>query len=308
MKMRLTGKIAILCLFMALSTNAQSSTSPLPSTAKIEGDVDHALDTITPDKNSALNTQWKEQKEAADNTLTITLYRPSYILPFYYTANPYYSIYQNNTPNDQRIKRPEFKSQLSFFVPVIQNLFHDPNKTINIAYTQLNYWQVYASSQYFRETNYEPEIFFANHFHPNWLFRLSLDHQSNGRGGTLERSWNRVIESLQLSGDNWLIGINVWQLIFQANSSNIHNPDIVHYLGHENVLFTYKLKDVRASMQLQNLESALQRGSITLTLSYPITKHFYLYGQLFSGYGQSLIEYDHHTKAGGIGIAFNDWI
>ncbi len=113
---------------------------------------------------------------------------------------------------------------------------------------------------------------------------------------------------LQLSGDNWLIGLNVWQLIFQADSSDLHNPDIAHYLGYENVLFTYKWHDVRASLQLQNLESALKRGSITFTLSYPVTKHLSLYGQLFSGYGQSLIEYNHHTKAGGVGIAFNDWI
>ena len=51
----------------------------------------------------------------------------------------------------------EFKAQLSMMVPIIPRLFHNPNASIDIAYTQLNYWQVYAKSQYFRETNYEPE-------------------------------------------------------------------------------------------------------------------------------------------------------
>jgi phospholipase A1 len=68
------------------------------------------------------------------------------------------------------------------------------------------------------------------------------------------------------------------------------------------------VKDVRASIQLQNLESGLHRGSITGTLSYPLTKHFSIYAQYFNGYGQSLIEYNHATQGIGIGIAFNDWI
>ncbi len=117
-----------------------------------------------------------------------------------------------------------------------------------------------------------------------------------------------MIETLQLSGENWLIGVNVWQLIFKGQSSDLHNKDIAYYLGHESVLFSYKIKEVRASLQLQNLESALRRGSVTATLSYPVSKHFSLYGEYFNGYGQSLIEYNHSTQAVGIGIAFNDWI
>lgn len=312
MSHKLTALICMNLLILSVTPVAAiaaiTATKPASTVSEIESDVNKALDKITPAKNSVLNKKWKEESIATNNTLTIALFEPTYILPVYYTANPYYSVYQNNTPDQQRIERGEFKSQLSFYVPVIRNLFYDPNKSLNISYTQLNYWQVYASSQYFRETNYMPQLFFENHFHSNWLFRLAINHQSNGRGGNLERSWNRLIETLELSGDNWLISLNVWQLIFQGGSSDVHNPDIAHYLGYENILFTRIFYKVRASLQLQNLESALQRGSMTFTLSYPITKHFSLYGQLFSGYGQSLIEYDHHTRAAGIGIAFNDWI
>ena len=283
------------------------STNTVLNADKVKTEVNNALNVITPAQNSALNAKWEEAR-AANNTLTITLYRPTYILPYYYTDNPYYSVYANNTPDQQHLMRNEFKSQLSFYVPVIQNLFYDKRKSLNIAYTQLNFWQVYASSQYFRETNYEPEIFIEDHFHPNWLFRVGLNHQSNGRGGALERSWNRVIETLQLSGENWLIGVNVWQVIFKGQSSDLHNKDITYYLGHESVLFSYKIKDVRASLQLQNLESALHRGSVTATLSYPVSKHFSVYGEYFNGYGQSLIEYNHATQGVGVGIAFNDWI
>ncbi len=171
MKRRLRLKLPVFTTLMLAATLALSATTTPASTNsnEIEQEVNKALDTITPAQHSALDNKWKEQSMAANNTLTITLYRPTYVLPYYYTANPYYSIYQNNTPNDQRIKSSEFKAQLSFFVPVMTSIFNDPNKTLNIAYTQLNYWQFYTSSQYFRETNYEPEVFLAYHFHPNWL-------------------------------------------------------------------------------------------------------------------------------------------
>ena len=68
-------------------------------------------------------------------------------------------------------------------------MFHSP-VSLNVAYTQLSYWQVYAKSQFFRETNYEPAIFLSDNFSKiGWV--MSVLHQSNGRGGKLERSWNR---------------------------------------------------------------------------------------------------------------------
>ena len=266
------------------------------------------LDKITPSKDSALHRKLQKENKIRKNPLSIMLYRPTYILPFYYTVHPDYKVYENNTPNEQRIMREEFKSQLSFSVPIMYNFLFNKHQTLKIAYTQLNFWQVYASSQYFRETNYEPEIFLENNFHRNWLFRAGINHQSNGRGGLLERSWNRVIESVEFSGENWLVLINGWQLVFQGESSNLHNPDIAHYLGYENIVLSSEFKKLKASVQLENLESGLHRGSVMLTLSYPITDRVSLYAQGFSGYGQSLIEYNHYTSAAGLGIAFNDWI
>jgi phospholipase A1 len=260
---------------------------------------------------SVLEDKFQKKQEASKNPLSIILYRPTYILPYYYTGSPYTRIYatpQGQPPDNQKLMRNEFKAQLSLVVPVIPQLFHNPNMSFNLAYTQLNYWQIYASSQYFRETNYEPEVFIENHFHPNALFRMGLDHQSNGRGGQLERSWNRAISSVQVSGDNWLVGLRVWALIFQNNSSNLHNPDIAYYLGYENLLFSYKFHQARMSLELQNIESGLHRGNVMVTISYPVLKHLSLYAQYFNGYGQSLIEYNHRTQSAGVGITFNDWI
>jgi len=274
----------------------------------ISNDMNKKLNTITPDKQSALETKLEKRDEASDNPFGLALFRPNYILPFYYTASPDYAVYQGVTPNNQKIMHSELKAQISLLVPVFHHLFYNPDASLNIAYSQLSYWQVYASSQFFRETDYEPEIFVQNHFHQNWLLRYGLDHQSNGLGGTQERSWNRAIVGVECSGENWLFAVKAWDLIFKANSSDLHNPNIAHYLGYENLSFAYKYHKATLTMQLQNLESGLRRGFVQLTASYPLSKHFLAYTQFFSGDGQSLIEYNHRTNAAGIGLAFNDVI
>jgi phospholipase A1 len=270
--------------------------------------VDAWLKELSPKEKSVLEKKMKEQQAADNNPIALTLYRPTYIQPFYYTGQPYYAIYQGNTPNNQNLMHNEFKAQLSLMTPIITNLFRLSNTNLDLAYTQVNFWQVYAESQYFRETNYEPEIFIENHFRGHWLWRLGFDHQSNGRGGVYERSWNRGVFNVQYGGSNWLLGVKTWALLFAGQTSDLHNPDILHYLGHENILFSHKVYDLTASLQVQNIESGLHRGFVAASLSYPLSKRFSLYTEYFNGYGQSLIEYNHRTQSGSIGFAFNDWI
>lgn len=254
-----------------------------------------------------------EHKKNEQNTTSkypgiVNLYRPNYVLPYYSTGHPYYSIYHNITPNSQTVMNDELKAQLSFLVPLARHLLKEKPLSLNFAYTQLMYWQVYAKSQYFRETNYEPEFFIENYFNPYIVGQIGIDHQSNGRGGELERSWNRGFLQFQFSGTDWLAHIRAWTLVDKADSSNLHNPEIAWYLGYENILFSYNLAGIKASIEVQNIESGLSRGFIQCSLSYPVLKSLSIYGQFFNGYGQSMIEYNHKTTSAGIGIALNDWM
>ena len=135
-------------------------------------------------------------------------------------------------------------------------------------------------------------------------------HQSNGRGGTSERSWNRAFANFLFYGDNWMVSIKPWMLIFKSSSSDLHNGDISHYLGHGRLLAAFKLGD-RFSVSLEsrnNLESGFSRGMEEIELSYRLYKHFSLFAQGFSGYGQTLLSYDHYTNALGVGVSFNEWV
>jgi phospholipase A1 len=247
-----------------------------------------------------------------DHPAWISLYEPTYLFPFYYTETPYDSVYANNTPNQQRIKKIEVNFQVSFKVPV----WHmTPDTQLDMAYTQVSFWQAYNSSPFFRETNYQPELFIQNKLDvpvvDGWRFKyinVGAAHQSNGRGGNLERSWNRVYLNGIFANDNWMISLEPWYA-FHDSSMTAHNPDISNYLGYGRELITYKFKGQELSLQARNVfESVFRRGAVQLDWSFPLTSHLKGYVQWFSGYGQSLIEYNHYTNSAGIGIALNDWV
>ncbi len=61
-------------------------------------------------------------------------------------------------------------------------------------------------------------------------------------------------------------------------------------------------------MTRNNLESGFSRGAVELGWSFPLFKYPYLKGylQYFSGYGESLIDYDRYVNTIGVGLVFTD--
>lgn len=237
----------------------------------------------------------------------IALDRPTYILPFYYTGSPDYAIY-NAIGDNKPLDKVEFKAQLSLYLPLVKNLFYNKNISINIAYTQLLYWQLYMNSPYFRETNYEPEISLKFRIIRNMFGQLTFNHQSNGRGGEFERSWNRIIGTFEYSTANLFLQLNGWFLVFTQHTSNVNNPHIAYYLGYDKIILSYRLwQRLVLSVEANNIESLYTRGYYIVTASYPITQKVGAYIQYFGGYGQSLIEYQHQTQSFGVGVTLNDW-
>lgn len=290
-----------LCYGLLLGLARADEALPVP--------VDNTLSTITTDIPSAYEKKVNEQQEVAKNPLGIVLYKPTYILPYYYTQSPDFSAYENNTPDDQLVQRSEFKGQFSFMLPVVTDIFNQSDTDFNVAYTQLSYWQAYAASQYFRETDYEPEAFLSWHPRVNWVAQLGAVHQSNGMGGENERSWNRAYTNIIFSRENWYVSVEPWLMIFKSESSSLHNPDIQTYMGDGQIQVAYKIGEGEISVMSRNeLESGFSRGAEEIDYSHHLYQHFSAYLQFFSGYGQSLIEYNHYTNAVGIGIALNDWL
>lgn len=252
----------------------------------------------------------KKEKKIPPDYFAIAFYKPNYILPFYYTGSPYNSVYQNSSFSNRRIKNAELKFQLSLKMPVWKNI-RNSSSSLFFAYTQLSYWQLYNGSPFFRESNYEPEFFLANEI--NWpLFRdwevnfinAGLVHQSNGYGNALQRGWDRFYLEAITSNDNWMVSLKPWYVL----STSHNNDDITHYLGHGSIIVAYKYNRHVFSLQAHNVIENIGRASAGVTWSFPVTSYIKGYVQVFSGYGQSLVEYNHRTNSVGVGIAFNDWV
>ncbi len=244
----------------------------------------------------------------------ISPYESTYVLPAYYTFSPDNAVYGNTLPEGQSLNKLEIKSQLSFKVALVSLGLA---KSVYIAYTQLSYWQLYRHSAFFRETNYKPELLIAPDNRWNlgagWAlgFRASpFVHQSNGRGGDTERSWNRtsadmLFERLDASGDGWAADLRPW-FVWRDSVYLRYNPDLARYLGYLRTSASYRHDPWELSVVLQNqFESGFRRGSVEATVSHDLGSNWSLYAQYFNGYGQSLIEYNHVSNALGIGFALH---
>lgn len=318
MKKIIITLITLNMLFFAISAQQENLAPTIHSNIKslekqnetLSKRLENLLKTLSPNERTALANRAKEQEAVADNPTSLLLYKPTYILPFYYTGSTDAQPFNDNggTPDHQKLQNAEFKFQLSVQLPLIRHFLSDKN-TIRAGYTQDSFWQVYTESPYFRETNYQPEIFFLRTENKNLAWKISIDHQSNGRGGKLERSWNRVYGEVSLSGPKWIANFTAWHLIFRKESADLHNPNITDYMGNGDIQISYKTGNhVLSFMTRNNLQSSFSRGAEELTYSYPMTPHLRGYAYAFSGYGQSLIEYDHYTNSFGLGIDVSDWI
>lgn len=251
------------------------------------------------------------EAQADTNPYAITLYQPTYFMPFSYTSS-FSDAAQAHTPENESLDNIEAKFQFSVKVSALKNIFHYKN-SLNLAYTQLSFWQVYNDSAFFRETNYQPEVFFENILDWNLLggwsfhtFNVGFIHDSNGRGGDLERSWNRVYVETIFARQNWMVSIRPWYVIQGESLDN--NPDIAKFLGYERVVVAYKFYNQVVSLESYNLEHLGSKASVQLTWSFPLIKQIRGYVQGFSGYGQSLIDYNHYANSVSVGIALNDWL
>lgn len=275
---------------------------------------------ITPAKKTSFETSVVEQRANDEqgpraNPFTVDFYKPNYIIPYYYTGSPYNSIYLGQTPHNEKLTREEIKYQFSFKVPLWKNIF-DYHSTLYAGYTQLSYWQAYNKYAFFRSTDYEPEIFLANELnfpiYGDFVFNLlnvGAEHQSNGFGNSLERSWNRIYVEGVASTNNFMISVKPWFILHDSALAD-HNPNIGSYLGYMQVLMAYKFQN-KSVINLRSYGLGVHGGSRTtaeLSLSFPLSNYINGYVQVFSGYGQSLLEYNHRTNSVGIGFSLSNWI
>lgn len=207
--------------------------------------------------------------------------------------------------------KDEVAFQLSLAFPIWNGIAGE-NSLLGASYTQRSWWQLsnHEESAPFRETNYEPQLFLGwatDYQFGGWTLRdieVGINHQSNGREDPTSRSWNRGYARLMAQNGDWQVEIKPWFRISES-ANNDDNPDITKYLGYYRLKVGYALgKSVVSVKSHYNWNTGF--GNTELGWSYPITSHVRFYTQLFSGYGESMIDYNFKQTRFGVGVMLND--
>jgi phospholipase A1 len=261
----------------------------------------------------ALEQRLEKERDLARRAFAIVPYRPNYILHTY-NSDPNVTPYLAVDPNTD-FQYQEIKFQISLRVPLYNKMFGD-NGDLWFGYTQLSFWQAYnwAQSAPFRETNYEPELGLS--FHTNFsvlgfrhrLLSVGLVHQSNGRTDPLSRSWNRFRASFQLERGALALTFQPWYR-FPESAKTDNNPDILDYAGRMETRVSYKRGEQVFSLQWRNnLQTRKNRSGTEYDWSFPLSKRLKGLVQYYSGYGESLIDYNVRTRRLGVGVLVEDWL
>lgn len=274
---------------------------------------------VAAEEPTAFQLRRDAEEEAMSNPFAIVGHKPNYLLPLAYNTRP------NSAPyaaEGYELDNLEVKFQVSFKMPLARNLV-GRHGHLYFAYTNLSFWQAYNGdiSSPFRETNHEPEVFFAAD--NDWsLFGLrnsrnavGVVHQSNGSSGLRSRSWNRVYALLGFTRGNFLLSLKPWYRIPESSKNGPNdpggddNPDIDHYLGHGELSAFYKYGEQTLGLMLRNnLRRYNNKGALQIDWSFPLTRRVKGYVQFFDGYGESLIDYNASSTRIGAGVLLTDWL
>jgi phospholipase A1 len=310
------------CLLQQMETAAEGVTvaqiriaCAIPSPKAQEDALTAGMD---PEKPAVVTRRLQEEALDYTKRYAITAHRPSYLLPLSYDQRrPTSSVYTTESGDVVPPQKVEVKYQLSFKVPLYLDVLGSGGSLFG-GYTQRSFWQMYNSkvSKPFRETNYEPEIWYQYPVSQpilGWNFvaaSIGLDHQSNGRSQQdLSRSWNRIMGGLIFEREEYALILRPWWRLPENHASD-DNPDIGHYMGSFDLTLGRKFGSHSFDLILRNnLKRRDNRGAIQLGWSFPLPINKYLRGyvQVFSGYGESLMDYNVKQNSFGAGIMLADW-
>lgn len=268
--------------------------------------------------NSAVDQRLEKEELLKFSSFSLLAHKQNYLLPVTYNFKP------NNVPNEtlrskeidtglDRVMRIETKFQLSFKFPLLSKVFAEDDG-VWAAYTQLSFWQVYNqnSSRPFRESNYEPEIFYIKRTDVILgglslnAFVLGIVHQSNGQTDNLSRSWNRVYGTTIFSRNHFALALKAWYRV--PDGSRDENPDLQDYIGRFEARLAYSNAGWTYSILARNSLKDDYKGYSELGISFPMDRNLKGFLQYANGYGESLLDYNTNTHRIGLGFIISEII
>ncbi|HWH82154.1 MAG TPA: phospholipase A [Burkholderiaceae bacterium] len=294
---------------------APPTTSKLaPTNAALPGSAESPAD------SSLLSKYWELAPADKRGIFNFVGYQPNYVLPLHLTSRI------NRAPASPTqatvllpdYRRDEAKFQLSLRTKLAQDVGL-AGGDVWVAFSQQVLWQIYngADSKPFRNTDYQPEAMYvvptaerwrALPFGWQWRYtQLGLAHQSNGQSDPLSRSWNRVYLGAGFERGDWSLLARFNQRLNEP-LANDNNPDLVAYRGRWEFQLNWAQGLQTASLLWRTTLTDARYGALQLEWTTPVFRDqpngLRWFVQAFSGYGETLTDYNFRQNSIGAGVTF----
>lgn len=264
-----------------------------------------------------ISQRLEKERKTRDNPFVLTPHKMNYILPVYTTNAVNKKEYQFFEGYEENLEDMEAMFQISYKVSLNQKNMFVENDALYLGFTLKAWWQVYADniSKPFRETNYNPELFYLmpmkwQILNGNTAMVFGIEHESNGRTQALSRSWNRVYANFLYEHDNFALSLKPWVRLsedekeFDLDPGGDDNPDIEDFMGHFELNMAYKWRDFELNFKGRRNFST-HKGFAELGFVFPLWGKLRGYAVVSDGYGDSLIDYNYSQTRLGLGISLN---
>ncbi|MFN7645806.1 MAG: phospholipase A [Burkholderiales bacterium] len=298
--------------------------APLPGSASPAAPTPEEAAKLARDERRArggsLGERWELDPGTKQGRFLLRPYKPMYVLPVRWSNDPNQQPSSDGVGNSVSAPQDLSSVEAAFQISLKSKIWETvggSNLDVWLGYTQKSHWQVYTPqlSRPFRETNYEPEVFgiwgIDQPLFLGWRARflgLGFTHQSNGRSEPLSRSWNRVIAQAGFENGDWSVLARPWWRISERAEVD-DNPGIENWIGRGELVVTRRAGAHHVSLQMRHSLRGgdASRGSVMLDWAFPLSSYLKGHVQLFSGYGESLIDYNYRQTTVGLGFSLVEW-
>ena len=307
---------------VAAAPGAPAPVPAVPTTAAAAGSafdaprnsaIDHTA-SVDPAVQAAaeytLSSHWELDSRDKRGVFKFRPHRPSYLIATRThrpNEEPYRDFFESEG-DPKGLSKAELEFQLSFKMKLIETLFEQP-VDVWFGYTQNSFWQAanHEASSPFRETNYQPEIIATTPLNfavlgTNVKFlNLGFVHQSNVQSSTLSRSWNRFYAQVGLERGPLTMTGKLWKRVNESLEDD-NNPDIIDYMGRFELEGNYRLGGGHEITALVRRNFSTDKGAVQVGWAFPLVGPVKGYVNAFSGYGQSMIDYNYFQRSLGLGV------
>ncbi|HEY0824529.1 MAG TPA: phospholipase A [Ramlibacter sp.] len=232
----------------------------------------------------------------------------------------------NNATTAVDYRTREMRLQLSVRSKLAKGLLtpnaSDASDSVWFAYSQQSYWQLFTPgiSRPFRSTDHEPELMYVYPLQAGgtgWRLRyggIGIVHHSNGQSLPYSRSWNRVYLMAGAERGRLQLQGRLWRRI-DEDRVNDDNPGISNYMGRAEVQASWQpdADNHFTAIARHNLRSKA-RGSLRLEWSRTLWDGgdlapggLQLYTGFFTGYGDTLLDFNRRRSVFTIGVSLAEW-